>query len=145
MGREVAQLQPCCLCTPQTRVPLQTSPSSSVSGRAVSLPHQGVLGSSHPPWHRGLPVSLVGGTAAENYAAERMSSCFGNRGSSARFRQGGGTAALARGALAAAWTDGHDGGWPRGQGPTTATQPHVCRDRLKAGAMESLHLGCFGV
>lgn len=33
-----------------------------------------------PPQHRALPVSAVGGTAAENYAAEGMSSCFWQQG-----------------------------------------------------------------
>lgn len=119
---------------------MQTSLYLSVSGRIMSLPHQGVLGSSHLPQHRGLPVSVIGGTAAEKYAAERMCSWFWQQRIICLFwirrknsSPGTGRPCSAKGALAslaAVWTDGRDEGWLWREGAHRPQQSHSLCSRV---------------
>lgn len=66
--------------TPQTRNPFAdlSLPVGIKESRVSSTPGCSELQPS--PEHRGLPVSEIGGTAAENYGAERMSSWFWQQG-----------------------------------------------------------------
>lgn len=142
---------------------LQTSLYLWVSGRAMSFPHQGVLGSSHPPQHRGLPVTVIGGTAAENYAAERMSSWFWQQRIICPFwirrrnsSPGTGRPCSAKGALAPRLQCGQmavmgAGHGDRGPQTPSVTQPLLTRVSCvtwtdsRQGLLESFHLRCFGL
>lgn len=140
-------------------IPLQTSLYLSVSGKAASLPHQGVLGSSHPPstailrpiacqhnwWHSSRKLcrredELLFLAAGDHLPVldkeEEQQPCTGWPCS----------AKGALGPLAAAWTDGCENGWQWGEGPTDPNgHTHVTWTGLRWAPLERFYLGCFGL